>query len=113
MLQPPVIETAIHLLEVLKDAEAVAAEAAPTNEKDEFVAFDDTYVMYAYLVGFHMSGAIRFSSVATRFAAHTPRKFPKPCRSRRGDSVPAVGGRSVCPGRCAAPPADVLVWGWQ
>eukprot|EP00892_Ulva_mutabilis_P007689 jgi/Ulvmu1/5292/UM022_0086.1 len=56
MLQPPVIDTAIHLLEVLKESEEVAA-AAPVEEHGEFVAFDDTYVMYAYLVGFHMSGA--------------------------------------------------------
>lgn len=61
MLQPPVIETAIHLLGVLRDAEAVAA-ASQSSDQEEFVAFDDTYVMYAYLVGFHISGALRFMS---------------------------------------------------
>lgn len=61
MLQPPVIETAIHLLGVLRDAEEVAA-ASQGDDKEEFVAFDDTYVMYAYLVGFHISGALHVMS---------------------------------------------------
>ena len=63
MLQPPVIETAIHLLEVLKEAEEVAA-AAPAGEQEEFVAFDDTYVMYAYHVGFHMTGTIHLLDIS-------------------------------------------------
>lgn len=56
VLQPPVVDTAVHILNVLRSAEADAARATVPESQAPFVAFDDTYVMYAYLLGHQISG---------------------------------------------------------
>lgn len=58
VLQPPAVDTAVHMLCVLQRAETDAAARAPTESQEPFISFDDTYVMYGYLLGHHMPGAL-------------------------------------------------------
>lgn len=55
VLQPPATDTAVHILCVLQQAEAEASKAS-SEAHGSFISFDDTYVMYGYLLGHHVAG---------------------------------------------------------
>ena len=62
MLQPPVITTAVQLLDILCEAEANATQwhmrVGPEQLKRKFITFDDTFAKYAELLTHRSSGAL-------------------------------------------------------
>jgi hypothetical protein len=56
MQQPPLLETAEHMVRVLAAAEGKASEA-PKAATKPFITFDDTFAKYAELLAIQASGA--------------------------------------------------------
>ena len=55
VMQPPVPQTAVHVLQVLAAAEAAASEA-PDSQQRPFITFDDTFIKYTELLTHRPTG---------------------------------------------------------
>jgi hypothetical protein len=57
-LQPPAPSTAVHVLEVLRDSEAKARQV-PGAQGQQFITFDDTFIIYSELLAHRMGTSLR------------------------------------------------------